>query len=176
MRTKTLSVRWLPLLLLLFLLAGCSSVRVRTSPPPPIERSARWAVVPLSNHTTTPFAGYRAQKLCLALLQAQGVDQLIVPPEPADVLPLGTRPLEKDLHWARRHQVRYLVTGAVAEWRYKVGIDGEPAVALTLQLHDLDSDRIIWQGSASASGRYWHSVGLLGQTLLQRLVRDMLGG
>ena len=52
--------------------------------------------------------------------------------------------------WARTQGMRYVVTGAVNEWRYKVGVDGEPAVGLMLQVKDLRSDQVVY---SAAGGR-----------------------
>ena len=48
--------------------------------------------------------------------------------------------------------------GSVEEWRYKVGVDGEPAVGITLQLIDLPSGAVIWTASGSKTG--WSREGL----------------
>ena len=44
---------------------------------------------------------------------------------------------QEALDWARERQARYALTGAVDEWRYKVGVDGEPAAGVTLQIIDV---------------------------------------
>jgi hypothetical protein len=69
--------------------------------------------------------------------------------------------------------VIYALTGAVDEWRYKVGIDGEPAVGLTLQIINLtDGDRVVWSAAGSKSG--WSREAL--SAVAQKLIKDMLSG
>ena len=51
----------------------------------------------------------------------------------------------KLLAWARSTHARYAVTGAVNEWTYKVGLDGEPVVGIAIQLIDLSNrDSMNW--------------------------------
>ncbi|MFX6409724.1 hypothetical protein ABTG43_19290, partial [Acinetobacter baumannii] len=45
----------------------------------------------------------------------------------------------KAIEWAKAQGARYAVTGTVDEWRYKVGVDGEPAVGIALQIVEVDS-------------------------------------
>ena len=42
--------------------------------------------------------------------------------------------------------------GAVDEWRYKVGVDGEPAAGVTLQIIDVASGDILWSGGVGTQG------------------------
>ena len=44
------------------------------------------------------------------------------------------------------------VQGAVDEWRYKVGVDGEPAVGMALQVIDLQSGEVLCSGVGAKSG------------------------
>lgn len=169
-------LRLLFMALLLLFLDGCGSTRIKTSPRVELDTGASWGVASFANHTTVPFAGQRAQKLTAALLQGHGVAQVSLPPPPAKSLPLGQPgPLRnQELAWARERGIRYLVTGSVEEWRYKVGLEGEPAVSLTLELIDMSTGQRLWRGAASLSGRYWQSVGVLAQSALDDLIERLL--
>ena len=67
-------------------------------------------------------------------------------------------------------QERHALVGAVDEWRYKVGVDGEPAVGLALQVLDLQSGNVVWSAVGARSG--WSRESLAG--VAQKLVRDLL--
>jgi len=73
------------------------------------------------------------------------------------------------LKWAREQGIRYALTGAVDEWRYKVGVDGEPAVGLALRIVDVQSGQVVWSSVGAKSG--WSRDSLAG--VAQKLMRAM---
>lgn len=156
-------------------LAGCSTV-VR-APLPNLERNARWAVLPLANDTETPLAGNRAGAITEAVLRADGVRQIVRAPQVggADALfdPAATPTLEQGLEWARKSGARYVITGTVTEWRYKVGVDGEPAVGLTLQLLDAGNGQVLWSASGARSAWSRQSLAGTAQNLIETLVAPL---
>jgi nucleotide-binding universal stress UspA family protein len=84
--------------------------------------------------------------------------------------PLDRKQFDAALAWARGAGARYAVAGAVDEWRYKVGIDGEPAVGLTLQVIDVASGDVLWSGAGGKTG--WSREALSG--VAQKLIRQLL--
>ncbi|MCX8005251.1 MAG: penicillin-binding protein activator LpoB [Burkholderiaceae bacterium] len=152
-------------------LAGCTTVDV-APPRAELERGARWAVLPLANRTETPAAGLRAAAVVEAVLAARGMN-LVRPPADLAAETLFDPPprdaADKGLAWARANEVRYVITGAVTEWRYKVGVDGEPAVGLTLQVVDVATGRLLWSAAGARSG--FSREALAG--VAQKLVRDL---
>jgi polysaccharide biosynthesis protein PelC len=72
--------------------------------------------------------------------------------------------------WARIQGARFAVYGAVDEWRYKVGIDGEPAVGVALHIIDLQSNNVVWTGVGGKSG--WSREAL--SAVAQKLIRELL--
>ena len=58
------------------------------------------------------------------------------------------------------------------EWRYKVGIDGEPAIGVTLKVIDLTDGRVVWTASGAKSG--WSRQAL--SAVAQGVLKDMLSG
>lgn len=151
--------------------AGCSTIDV--APPAPLERGARWAVLPLANQTETPGAGQRAAAVIEGVLLARGIANVARPPAGlgAESLfePTDAAAPDKALAWARAADVRYAVTGTVTEWRYKVGVDGEPAVGLSLQVIELPGGRTVWAATGGRSG--WSREAL--SAVAQKLVRDL---
>ena len=55
-------------------LAACTTVDI--GPPPTVERGAKWALLPVANHTETPQAGLRAEVILDGVLRANGVRDL----------------------------------------------------------------------------------------------------
>lgn len=162
------------ILLMVFMLASCA-VMDQEHNSKPLERNANWALLPIVNHTDVPQAGLRAEAITEVLLRARGIDNLrsYPPTLNQDSLfePAERKVVIDAMNWAREQSVRYAVTGAVDEWHYKVGVDGEPAVGMTLQIIDLkDGDRIVWSSAGSKSG--WSRDAL--SAVAQELIRKML--
>lgn len=157
---------------LLVFLSACTTLDRGT--PPALEKSASWVVLPFANHTETPLAGQRAEAIAEALLHARGVGTVGRPPAGAQQEALfdagDQRRQEEALAWAREQQARYALTGSVEEWRYKVGVDGEPAVGVTLRIVDVGTGRVIWSAAGGKSG--WSREALA--AVAQKLIRELL--
>ena len=135
-------------LLAALLLTACSTTSTISSGGA-LESNAKWALLPLTNHTDTPQAALAAEAIAEHQLRLRGVSQLLHYPATLsrDSLfePTERRVVDEAQKWAREQGVRYGLQGAVEEWRYKVGIDGEPAVGLTLQVIDGPyKGRMLW--------------------------------
>lgn len=160
-------------LLLAGALAGCSTVQT-ARPAAPLDKSAKWVLLPILNHTETPQAGLRAEAITESLLQSAGVATLVHYPSQLKtdtLLDTAERKVLDDARkWAGDQGARYAVTGSVSEWRYKVGVDGEPAVGMTLQVIDLPSGQVVWSGSGGKTGWSRESLSGVAQKLLQTLL------
>jgi len=136
-----------------FLLA-CSHLDAKNSIQ--LSRTESWILLPLENLAETPRASERAENLLESYLRNRGLQHLKTYPqddnESLSLLLNDKKRIEKAKTWAKQKNIRYALTGSVQEWRYKTGLDGEPAVGLTLKLIDLQTDKIIWNGSASRTG------------------------
>lgn len=157
----------------LLILNGCSTLHQGGRESAPLAET--WVVIPFVNNTETPFAAERAEAITTALLYARGIKRVItVPQEPsadADVLPdRGLKRNKQGIEWAKKNNIRYAVTGTVTEWRYKVGLDGEPVAGMTLQLIDLTNDKVMWSGSSGKSGWSREAVSAVAQQVLEKLV------
>ncbi|APE50986.1 penicillin-binding protein activator LpoB [Delftia sp. HK171] len=155
------------------LLSACSTIDRGTAPA--LETNASWAVLPFENHTETPMAGNRAAAIATALINARGVGQVKRYTGDAlqETLFDGREAKRRDdaLAWARGEGVRYALTGAVDEWRYKVGVDGEPAVGVTLEIVDVGTGATVWSGAGAQSGWSREALAAVGQ----KLIRNLLG-
>lgn len=160
-------------LLFLAIAGGCavidSSPRV-----PDLDRKAKWALLPIVNHTETAQAGLRAEAIAEALLRARGVVDLSRYPAALsrDALfePVERKTQEEAAAWARGIPARYVVYGAVDEWRYKVGIDGEPAVGITLHIAEAATGKVLWSGAAARTGWSREALAAVAQKAMQELL------
>jgi len=174
--TRRPSLFALLLVPLLAALSACSTVD--RAPAVDLDRNMRWVVLPLVNHTETPGAGQRASAVVETVLRARGIKDVQAAPvtlsaHSADALfetaDAQAQLQDKAMAWARSSGARYALGGSVTEWRYKVGVDGEPAVGLTLQVTDLATGRVVWSAAGGRSG--WSREAL--SAVAQKLVRDL---
>ena len=167
------------LLLSLFiaLLAGCGTAIQSAVGSAPLDRQARWAILPMINNTDTPQAGLSAEAMIEHQIRALGVANLRRYPAALsrDSLfePTERKVTEEALAWAKAQGVQYAVMGSVEEWRYKVGIDGEPAVGVSLQVLDVSTDRVVWSASGAQSGWSRQSLAAVAQATLTKLLSSL---
>lgn len=164
------------LLLALVILPGCTTLK-QTERSKTVPANQEWALIPFINNTETPYAAERAEAITQALLYAGGVQKVTmaqVELKEDELLPdRGNRRYRQGLDWAVKQGIRYAVTGTVTEWRYKVGLDGEPVAGMTLLLMELPEGKVLWSGSAGRSGWSRDAVSAVAQQLLQSLVDKM---
>jgi len=151
---------------LVALVSGCGTDPVVSSRSPlPDLGSQKVAIYDLANYTDTSRAGMRASSIVEGVLFARGynMDRHTLPERSAATL-------SQQIKDAISHGDRYLMSGAVSEWRYKTGIDGEPAVSLRLKLLDLRTHKVIW--SAVGADNSWGNTSI--GTIAQKLVSSMI--
>jgi TolB-like protein len=170
------AIRRALLLALPLAFAACSTVSV--PPAPALDRNAPWALLPMVNHTETPQAGLRAEAILESLLRGGGIASLRRYPSSigGDALfePSERKGVDRALDWARSQGARYAVTGTVDEWRYKVGVDGEPAVGFTLQVLDVQSGKVLWSAAGGRTGWSREALSAVAHQLLTRLSAPLL--
>lgn len=115
-----------------------------------------WVLLPIINFSQTPQAGERAERIAETLLRREGLKKLrhYPPQEDPNGLPIldEQKRFNTALAWAQENNMRYGVTGSIEEWRYKSGLDGEPAVGASLQVIDVSSGDVLWSASGSRAG------------------------
>lgn len=167
-------MRRLLIVLACTLTAGCTVID--RTPEARLDGSAKWVILPMANHTETPQAGLRAEAITETLLRSAGVLQLERYPSNLnpDTLfdPAERKAQEQALGWAKTQKARFAVSGSVEEWRYKVGVDGEPAVGLSYTVVDLDSGAVVYSAAGGKSG--WSREAL--SAVAQKLARELLSG
>jgi TolB-like protein len=151
--------------LVLFLIVGCARV-VNQTPTLPIKGES-YAVLPFENYTETPYAGYRVASILEGVLASKGYN-LIPRVWSLTERELAGEEIEKLKESAVKNGARYIVYGSVNEFRYKTGLDGEPAVSITVFVYDAKENKVVKNVAVSGSGWVHESLGTLAQKLLNR--------
>ena len=163
------------LLSLVLFLSGCTGGVINYSSHGPINLNSKIAVIPLANNTETPLAGERAMSIIAATIESRGLYNIVIyrsNNRSNELLP-GMGKVNSQtalLKWAGHTGAHYAMTGSVNEWTYKVGLDGEPVVGISLQLIELSTKRIVWTAVGSKSGGSRIAV----STVAQQLINSML--
>lgn len=156
-------------------LAACSTINV--SPRPSLDRNAKWGIVPFVNNTETPQAGLRAESIAEGLLRSsQSLDLQHYPANLNNETlfePMDRKQRDAALNWAKDQGIRYALSGSVEEWRYKVGVDGEPAVGLTLQVVDVPTGNVVWSAVGSSTGWSREALSAVAQKLTRKLIEPL---
>ena len=164
------AIRNLSLALTVLFVAGCSSFTSKNSPDLP--RNAQWGIVPMINYSQTPQAGERSEQILLSVLSSHGLQPRVYPTstQGEQALMDDNERLTGALEWAREQKLDYVIAGSVEEWQYKNGLDGEPAVGISLRVLDANSGRVLWSKSGARAG--WSRESLAGnaQTVIDKLV------
>jgi len=160
---------WLTLLLL----AGCSVIQSQEGSP--IPEDGQFAVLPLINLSQTPQAGDQAASVLSAILRAKGSENvtLYLPDDRNPLLYESSERQQTALATARNDGADYLFTGTVEEWRYKSGLDGEPAVGITLEIRNADDNRVVWSGTSARTGWGRESLSVAAHKVLDELADAM---
>lgn len=154
--------------------AGCA-VRAVPARAAAVSTTDTVAVLPLHNATEAAFADRRAHAILVSLLQQRGLKVLSYPLRGTDNPLEATQPpgLQESLQWARREGARWAMSGTVTEWRYKSGVDGEPAVGITLSLTDVRSGEVVWSATGARTGWGYEALAAVGQSQIEDLLRGL---
>ncbi len=179
---------------LIFLLNACSVNQIYHGEA--LDNQASWVLLPVVNRSQTPQAGERVEAILVSLLRSRGVKYIShYPGTPQSqvliMLDEQTR-YNAALKWALTRKFRYAITGTVEEWRYKAGLDGEPAVGITLRVIDLrphkepvvkttattqakyETPRVLWSATGARTGWGREGIAAATQTLLNNLLDGMV--
>ncbi len=161
----------------LSLLQGCSTLHT-TPKTTKLDTSAQWVLVPSINNTETPQAGARLDSITASLLRVNGVNQLSVYQSNTNNESLfdlaDRRNQEQALNAVKSTGAKYAVAASVDEWRYKVGLDGEPAAGVTVNIIDLSTGQVVWSGTAAKTGWSREAVSAIAQKTVDQLLKNAL--
>lgn len=161
-------------------LSGCGSTLTTVQPGESLRGSARWVMLPVANYSETPQAGERIEEMLDTVLRRSGVQSLDrYPPikeDDAHLVVSDRQRFEESLAWAKTQHFDYAVTGSVEEWRYKAGLDGDPAVGLSVRVLELQGDHVLWSGSGTKTGTAGDNASGTALALLGTLLKQMSVG
>ncbi len=163
-----------PLFFFAIVLAGCSTLHQGSDVK--VSMNETWALLPFINNTETPYAAERAESVTAALLYARGVRRLerfsadSKDEQNGISMDRGERRQREAREWAKGLEARYALSGTVNEWRYKVGLDGEPVAGIAMQLVDIPSGKVVWSGAAGRSGWSRAAVSAVAQQVIDQLL------
>ncbi len=129
---------------------------------PAVEKTKSITLFSLSNYTDTPQAGMRASNLIEGALLTRGYTVV-------NAISLGAKNLQDQIKIASENNSGYLLTGGVSEWRYKTGIDGEPAISLHVKMIEVASGKTIWNSTASSNDWGNASIGTTAQQMIESM-------
>ena len=159
-------VKILIYLLFSFLLSCASVVSVKGVS---IPKSATFVVLPFENNTETPLAGLRVASITEGVAVSKGYNiKPKVYGENKEYTQLDIQNMIRELK--ERGDVDYVITGSVNEFRYKTGIDGEPAVSITLKIYDLKENKFVLINTGSRTGWSHESITTVAQKLLRAIL------
>jgi len=130
------------LVVFILFLAGCSQKNINVSAiKQNILTSDMIKVVEFKNNTSTPLAGKKVSAIVEATLTNKGY------------------------YITNSNSAKYVVSGTVNEWRYKTGIDGEPAVSYSVTITSRQNGLVIFSGIGSKSADGYESLGTTAQDI-----------
>ncbi|MCE4052908.1 penicillin-binding protein activator LpoB [Pseudomonas sp. Au-Pse12] len=168
------SIRCVSLAMVALLMAGCSSFTGQSSPE--LSKGARWGVLPLVNYSQTPQAGERSEQILLSVLSSKGLQPQVYAGSAGQgelALLDDNERLAGAMDWAREQKLDYVVSGSVEEWQYKNGLDGEPAVGISLRVVEAGTGKVLWSNSGARAGWSRESLAGAAQKVLDKLVGDL---
>ncbi len=158
--------------IILLTVTGCSRLEKISSPLPSkqiyinhVKKVATISLFALNNYTDTPDAGLRASNIIYGVLEANGYN--VIQHTFATSFKLSNA-----IKIAKKDKANYLMYGGVSEWRYKTGIDAQPAISIQCSLIDIKTSKVIW--SATASDNSWgnSSIGTTAQKLIESILKN----
>lgn len=157
-------------------LSGCSSVTA-VQPTSSFPVGANWVLLPIVNVAQTPQAGQRAESIAATMLRKRGVADLTHYPVSStqDGLPElnDAKRYANALQWAKAQGYQLGLSGTVSEWSYKTGLDGEPAVGITLNVIYVPTGQVVWSASGARTGWGFDSVSGTAQELIGKLISNL---
>lgn len=176
-RSVSLPLTLLLIAVLLSFMTGCSTTRITVAHGTEPKSGGQWGLIPLANLTDAPLAAEQAESILETQLKTKGVGILKRAPESALLGPSGLldrrEQMDRHLLWARDAKLSYAVTGSVEEWRYKSGVEREPAVSISIRVIEVASGETLWSASGAKTGWGRDSLGGIAQSLLAQMIKSL---
>jgi hypothetical protein len=155
--------------LILLLFSGCSTLSNNINQGK-LDKNQKILVDVFTNYTETPMAGYRAASIIDAVLLQRGFKSSPMYSMVSDESSNLEIPLMERIQKAKNAGASLLATGEVIEWRYKTGIDGEPAVSLVIRVYDTQTSEVIFSSTGSKNGLGYSSIGLVANDVINGML------
>jgi len=146
------------------LFLGCSKNVYNVSQNQQIPKNL--SVIPFANFTQTQLAGYKVAAITEGVLKSKGYNVT----SSLWNYPEEDYTLNDIKNLIQNNPSRFIVTGYVNEYKYKAGIDGEPAISITLKIYDKELHKDIYKATISAVGNSYDSLGVLTQENLEEVI------
>lgn len=125
-------------------------------------------VLPFENYTETPLAGLRVKGIAEGVVSSKGYKLSITNVnQDKDYSPEEIKKLLQEL---KESDIDYAITGSVNEFRYKTGIDGEPAVSITVKIYDIKQEKEVYTSVSSKTGWSHESITTVAQKILNKII------
>ncbi|MEZ0323577.1 MAG: hypothetical protein ABWJ98_04630 [Hydrogenothermaceae bacterium] len=161
--------RFLMIVVVAFTLFIVSCSKVINTTYTNLNKNSVYVVLPFENFTETPMAGLRVASIAEGVATAKGyrVKNGIYERENKEY---SKQEIDALIDKLKDSQIDYVITGSVNEYRYKTGIDGEPAVSITLKIYDLKNGKTVLTNVGSMTGWSNESIGTVAQKLINKLI------
>ncbi len=153
---------------LILFLSACATMAVN-SDNSKLGKNDSYLVTVFKNYTQTPYAGARISSMLDGIMLSRGYKTY----NASTILrnySSEKENIDKTIRHAKKKGIRYVIAGSVNEFRYKTGIEGEPAVSITIFVYNTDTGKIIWSSTGSATGWSNQSRTTVMQNLIDRLM------
>lgn len=156
------------LLNICFFLISCSQIQNKATLLEAYEKNSSFILFPFENYTETPLAGLRVSSIAYGVLVSKGYN--VIRYEVKEDKDYSPENIKTFLNQAKAMGYKYAIVGMVNEFRYKTGIDGEPAVSITFVIYDLDKEKPIYIATGARSGWAHESIGTTTQKILKEII------
>lgn len=150
------------------LIISCSQIQSKSDLLTSYEKKSTFILLPFENYTETPLAGLRVSSIAYGVLISKGYN--ILKYEIKEEKDYSAEEIKNFIKEIKKLGYNYAVTGTVNEFRYKTGIDGEPAVSVTFIIYDLEKEKPIYIATGSRSGWAHESISTAAQKILKEIV------
>ena len=154
----------------ILIITACSTMIQKQNIKLPLDK--KYAIASFWNYTETPMAGLRASTIIKSVLAKDGLSLISLIGGSDEIESVKSKKLflETKKEEAKKLGAEYLITGDVQEWRYKTGIDGEPVVSFSINIINLKTDSVLFDGVGTKSAWGHKSIGVVAQEIAKDLM------
>lgn len=154
--------------IVIFFVSCISSKNISRAPK--LNKSEKIAVLTFINNSETPSSGLKVKNIIENELFSKGYNVVFLNAD-HETDNITEKEIYKKIDEMKK-DIKYFVFGYINEWRYKSGIDFEPAVSLTINIYDAKSDSIVWSGRISENGSSYSSTSNIASKAVKKLLKS----